>query len=280
MQSVNQFVRQLDQPRGGYLKEHREYQISDSDLDKKIISVNDETLKPQIIDKVVSYLSKYLFFDDQSAQEILQPVFLGAKKYYQDTKETDVLDFIEKLKLESREINLDLIDDFVIAACLGNYYQKPCDYTVYMLNNLPKLSDNDYEHILAMVERCLNFLRIVKKHSDFLLAGYAVASDPKYHLFDNGDFQTEKAIIDFKFYSKDPWNCYNSAKLAVDYLLGRYGIDASGEEWQDVDTLVMFDVRHNKVKYVNVKEYKNEIQEIMQSIQKQIRVQLMTNAVM
>ena len=79
MQSVSQFVRQLDQPRGGYLKEHHEYQISDSDLDEEIISVNDETLKPQIIDKIVSYLSKYLFFDDQPAQEILQPVFLGAK---------------------------------------------------------------------------------------------------------------------------------------------------------------------------------------------------------
>ena len=42
----------------------------------------------------------------------------------------------------------------------------------------------------------------------------------------------------------------------------------------------MFDVRHNKVKYVNVEEYKNEIQEIMQSIQKRIQVQLMTNTVM
>lgn len=280
MQSVSQFVRHLDQPRGGYLKKHHEYQISDSALDEEIISVNDETLKPQIIDKIVSYLSKYLFFDDHPAQEILQPVFLGAKKYYQDTKETDVLDAIEKIKLESREINLDLIDDFVIAACLGNYYQKPCDYTVYMLNNLPQLSDNDYKHILVMVERCLNFLRIVKKHSDFLLAGYAIASDPKYRLFDSGDLRTDNAIIDFKFYSKDPWNRYNSAKLAVDYLLGRYGIDTSGEEWQDVDTLVIFDVRHNKVKYVNVEEYKNEIQQIMQSIQKQIQVQLMTNTVM
>ena len=141
----------------------------------------------------------------------------------------------------------------------------------FTLSNLPQLSDNDYKHILVMVERCLNFLRITKKHSDFLLAGYAVASGPKYRLFDSGDLRTDNAIIDFKFYSKDPWNRYNSAKLVVDYLLGRYGIDVSGEQWQDVDTLVMFDVRHNRVKYVNVEEYKNEIQQIMQSIQKQIQ---------
>lgn len=273
MQSVSRFSRQLDQPKGGYLKEHNEYQILNPDKDT--ITIDEETLKPIIIGKTVNYLARYLFFKNQPAQTILQSVFLGAKRYYQETKETDVLDFIEKIKLGSREISLDMIDDFVIAACLSNYYQMPCEYTEYRMKYIPRPCESDYNHILRMVERTLNFLKIVKDHSNFLLANYAVASDMKFRLWDNGDFRTDKAIVDLKFYSKNAWNRYNSAKLAIDYILGRYGIDVSqGEQWKNVDTLAIFDVRHNMIEYINVDNYMNEIHEILQTVQKQVNIQL------
>lgn len=268
MQTLNCFAKRFSQTYENYLNEHEEYQFSD----KKYISRKGEKLNPGIISTVVDYLTKYLFFPEQSIEKIFKPAVMGAKLLYQDELDSTGMDLIEELQVVPRKIDTKIVDDLTRATYLKIYYQTESREVLELYNNFQTLNLVDCSHILKITDRYLNFLDILKDHSTTILPAYEVKSDRDKTIYGNGDFLTDKAIINFKVYSKIAWkHNNNSTILAAYYLLGRYGINSNDDiNWENIKFLVLFDARLNRVEYINIEDYAKEIEILHHAIQKEL----------
>lgn len=264
MTTVVSFARALKQPRGGYLKKCMSYQFEDNEF----INGKEEKLQATTIGTTVDYLARFLFFSNKNVKQLLEPVVCGAfiiDKKIQDNIGYDILEKLEKIE---RKLNSNVIDLMIKASFITDVYRSGRPDGYIKLKEYQHADDEDYKHIERLTKRCLNFLEIINNKSQKMEADFAVASDKDKKLWGDGDIITDNTIADFKVYSRNPWNKDNSLQLATYYLLGKNGIELSntGINFSDIKYLTLFDVRNNRINYVNVDDFKNELSEIQKVI--------------
>ena len=184
-------------------------------------------------------------------------------------------DILKKLQKVERKLDTDVIDLMIQASFITDVYRSGRPNGYVKAKEYQHADGRDYEHIKRLTRRCLNFLEVLKKKSKKIEADFAVASDKDKKLWGDGDIITNNTIADFKVYSRNPWNKDNSLQLATYYLLGRNGVELSktGIDFTDIKYLALFDVRNNRINYVNVDDFENELFEI----QKEINMQIIKN---
>ena len=271
MTTVVSFARALKQPRGGYLKKCMSYQFEDNDF----INGKEEELQSTTIGTVVDYLARFLFFSHKSVEQLLEPAVCGAFIINKRVHDNIGYDILEKLQKVERKLDADVIDLMIKASFITDVYRSGRPNGYVKAKEYQHADEEDYKHIKRLTRRCLNFLEVLKKKSKKIEADFAVASDKDKKLWGDGDIITNNTIADFKVYSRNPWNKDNSLQLATYYLLGRNGVELSktGIDFTDIKYLALFDVRNNRINYVNVDDFENELSEI----QKEINMQIIKN---
>lgn len=267
MTTVVSFARALKQPRGGYLKKCMSYQFEDNEF----IDGKEEKLQATTVGTTVDYLARFLFFSNKSIKQLLEPVVLGALIIEKNAKDNIGIDVLKKLNNAERKLTPNVIDLMIKASFVTDVYRSGRLDGYINAKEYQHADDEDYKHIERLTKRCLNFLEILKEKSKEMEADFAVASDKDKKLWGDGDIITDNTIADFKVYSRNPWNKDNSLQLATYYLLGKNGIELSntGINFSGIKYLTLFDVRNNRINYVNVDDFKNELSEIQKEIDMQ-----------
>ena len=263
MVTITRFVKEIKQPRGGYFNKPLKYQFSEN----KFIESKNEVLSPNTIGTMVDYLTRFIFFENSDVNKILQPVVKGAElinRYHDDLIGYQVIDELIHTK---RELNNNVVNNMLKASFISDVYRSGRFEGYKNVKEYQEIVLSDYQHISEMFERCLNFMDILKAQSEIIESDFLVSSDKENSLWGDGDIINNNVIVDFKVYSRNPWNKNNSLQLALYYLLGKNGISNSKINFNKVNYLVLFDVRHNIINYIDINDFSNELDEIQAKIE-------------
>lgn len=240
MASVTQRIKQIKQPRGGYIKpkEFEELIIEDGvNLNPK------ENIHPTLVGLAVDYLTRYA--SGTPVREAFKISFMGAYNVNQQPVAMELFNTIKGLD-----------DESIISACkLVGYdccYRVGPEVYVPIENIMP---DKDtIENIRNMVIRTLKFIDncgpIVKDGFTFEGAyTYTVTSG-------DGDFLTESTLWDLKVSSKPPTSAH-TLQLLMYYIMGMCSIHK--KDFNKIDSIGIFNPRLNRVYSLDISKIPFEV---------------------
>lgn len=238
MSSVTNRIKEIKQPRGGYVnpREFREIILNDEK------NLNDEeNIHASIIGMAVDYLSRIIMGDTK--EEAFKISLMGAQIIQQSNKAQKLLDKIKGVD-----------DNSIIAACklvgydvcvrAGKNFLKPIE------NINP--DKNTIENIRIMVNRTETFIKKygpIKEKGMTFIGGYTQTITSG-----DADFMTEDTLWEFKV-SNDRPKSIHTLQLLVYYLLG---IHSNKEKYSKIKNLAIYNPRLNKVFIINIDEISDE----------------------
>ena len=250
MSSVTGRIKEIKQPRGGYLKPSL-FDVNKIDDKKSLNEV--ENIHASIIGMAVDYLTRFIMGADK--KEAFKISCLGAKNANDEKKADSLL---------SKIIGLD--EESIISAC------KLVTYDVWFRNPLMAFTakgadeinpDLDtIENIKIMVERSVDFWNdygpIVKDGFTFESDGYTDTVDAG-----DGDYITNDTIWDFKVSKSKPTNKH-TLQLLMYWIMGQH----SGQTvFKDISNIGIFNPRLNTVYTININKISKEtIKEIEDNV--------------
>ena len=248
MLSVTQRIATVSQPRGGYISNELFLQTQYEDYEELLpISTDDKNLLA-LQGTAVDYLTRYMLFADK--QNAFHISILGAKKIddaYEDNTASihinKLLDKITGLDDESIRVACQVVG-YDVAYRMSIRFYKDVDMIV--------IPDEMVRNIRVMVNRCLEFLKIVGPVvSDELTfeGGYT-----KLVSSGDGDFLTTDTLIDIKV-SKKPFSNKWSLQLLMYYLLGLHSVHP---EYQSISQLCVFNPYENKSYIIQLTDVSEE----------------------
>lgn len=239
MVSVTTRIKQVKQPRGGYInpKEFNIVELSDGvDLH------SEENIHATLIGMVVDYLTRFTL--GTSLQNAFKISLQGAFNIKEFEYASELLSGIKGLDDNSIRNACKMVGyDIVYRAGVAAYTP--------VQNIEPDL--NTISNVRTMVERSVVFNEkygpIVKDGFTFE-GGYNQTIDSG-----DGDFLTETTLWDFKVSKAGPTNKH-TLQLLVYYLIGLHSIHP---EFKNIKELGVFNPRLNKVYLLNINDISSEI---------------------
>lgn len=238
MSSVTNRIKEIKQPRGGYVnpRKFREVILNDEK------NLNDEeNVHASIIGMAVDYLSRIIMGDTK--EEAFKISLIGAQIIQQSNKAQKLLD-----KIKGTD------DNSIIAACklvgydvcvrAGKNFFKPIE------NINP--DKNTIENIRIMVNRTEAFIKEygpIKEKGMTFIGGYTQTITSG-----DADFMTEDTLWEFKV-SNDRPKSIHTLQLLVYYLLG---IHSDKEKYSKIKNLAIYNPRLNKVFIINIDKISEE----------------------
>lgn len=232
MSSVTNRIKEIKQPRGGYVNPRKF---------REVILNDEENVHASIIGMAVDYLSRIIMGDTK--EEAFKISLIGAQIIQQSNKAQKLLDKI-------REVD----DNSIIAACklvgydvcvrAGKNFFKPIE------NINP--DKNTIENIRIMVNRTEAFIKEygpIKEKGMTFIGGYTQTITSG-----DADFMTEDTLWEFKV-SNDRPKSIHTLQLLVYYLLG---IHSDKEKYSKLKNLAIYNPRLNKVFIINIDEISDE----------------------
>ena len=240
MASVTQRIKQVKQPRGGYIKP--------KEFDKVLINDNielneKENIHSSLIGLVVDYMTRYI--NGTSLEDSFRISLRGANIIGE-------LDFAESLIN-----NINGLDDKSIAnACklvgydvcfrAGAAWYKP----VQDIN--PDI--DTIENIRCMIERSLEY---IKNYGPIVEDGFTFEGGyTELITSGDGDFLTEDTLWDFKVSIKAPTSAH-TLQLLIYYLMGMHSIRKS--KFENIKKLGIFNPRLNIVYTLEINKIPDDI---------------------
>lgn len=236
MSSVTSRVKEVKQPRGGYLnpKSFNVVQLNDG----KELNAN-ENVHPTVIGMVVDYMTRFMI--DKDAKAAFSISLSGA---YRAQLLTNGNQMEEAAKIFENIKDLD--DNSIINAC------KMASFDVWARNPMagpmsPTHKDinadkDTIENIRIMVNRGLNFIKeygpIISDGFNFAPNGYTKTVDTG-----DGDYLTEDTMWDFKVSNKDITNKH-TLQVLIYYVMGKH---SGNEIYNNINKIGFFNPRLNKV---------------------------------
>jgi hypothetical protein len=227
MASVTQRIKQIKQPRGGYInpKEFSVTQLSDG-----IELHPDENIHSSLIGIAVDYMTRYAL--GTPPHEAFKISFLGASVIKE-------LNNAEKLL---RGIS-GLDDESIINACKLSGYDVCFRAGVMGYRPVQDINPdtNTITNIRNMVNRSLHFMKLygpITKDGFTFEGGYT-----NLVTTGDGDFLTKTTLWDFKVSNKGPTNAH-TLQLLMYYLMGTHSVH---KEFQSIENLGVFNPRLNNV---------------------------------
>lgn len=246
MSSVTRRIKEIKQPRGGYLtpKQFNVYEYNDG-----IVLNENENIHTSIVGLCVDYLTRFMLgntVEDAfriSLKGALQLDMINGKKQ-NIYKAKSLADSIKGLDDESIASACQLCGyDVVFRAGVAGY--KPVE-TI--------LPDEDtISNIRIMVNRSLNF---IKDYGPIILDGFTFEGGYTETVdAGDGDFLTNDTLWDFKV-SKSEIKNQHTLQILMYYLMGIHSIH---EVFQDIKKLGIYNPRLNKVYTLEISTIPEEI---------------------
>lgn len=242
MASVTQRIKQIKQPRGGYIKP-KDFNITN--LDDEIELNPKENIHSSLVGLAVDYMTRYS--SGASLQEAFRISIKGASNIGEDKFAQKLLKGIEGLDDDSIFNACRLVGyDVCFRAGVSGY--RP----VETINPDKATIDN----IRYMVKRSLKFIDIygpIIKDGFTFEGGYTELVSTG-----DGDFLTESTLWDFKVSVKAPTNAH-TLQLFMYYLMGIHSVYKN--DFEKIENLGIFNPRLNRVYLFEISKISSEIME-------------------
>lgn len=231
MVSVTQRIKQITQPRGGYLKlsEFEKQDFYDNEI------LKEENIHSNLVGMAVDYLTRLML--GTPVEEAFKNSLLGAKIIREEKKANSLLKKIKGLDKSSIYYACKLVG-YDVCLRVGPVGYKKVDEIE---------ADNDtINNIRIMVERSISFFNkygpVVKDGVTFE-GGYTNLVDSG-----DGDFLTADTLWDFKVSKNDPTSAH-TLQLLVYYIMGMHSID---NKFKNIIKLGIFNPRKNCIYIKNI----------------------------
>lgn len=207
MFSVTQRIKQITQPKNGYLpvKSFKKYYLDDG-----MILHNEENISPSLVGTAVDYLVRFMI--GESSTSAFHISLLGAKKIGMEIKANKLLSKIRGIDSVSITAACKLVG-FDVCFRAGMHLYKSIEFINPNVETI--------ENIRIMVERSLHFFQIygmpLKTEITFE-GGYS-----EIVAYGDGDFITEDTLWDFKVSKKHITNLH-TLQLLMYYIMGTHSI--------------------------------------------------------
>ena len=239
MTSVTGRIKQIKQPRGGYIKP-KDFTITALDDGVELNPV--ENIHSSLVGTVVDYMTRYL--NGASIMDAFMVSIRGAI----------IIDDVDKAK-ELFEGIVGLDDQSIINACKLVGYDVCFRTGVAFYKPVDEINpDKDtISNIHCMVQRSLKFIDeygpIIKDGFNFE-GGYTDLVTTG-----DGDFLTKDTLWDFKVSNKAPTNKH-TLQLLMYYLMGTHSIHE--EDFLDIKNIGVFNPRLNTVYLLKISDIPKE----------------------
>lgn len=243
MYSVTGRIRNIKQPRGGYISRK---QFSINILDDGIDLNENENISSNLVGLAVDYMTRFLM--GALKEEAFKISLLGAKIAKDDFNAYKLLDKIKGLDYESVDSACKLAGyDVCFRAGMMEYK------SVEEINPDIETADN----IVTMIRRSLHFWKeygpIVKDGFSFE-GGYTPVISTG-----DGDYLTKNTLWDFKV-SKNEINSKHTLQLLVYYIMGKHSIH---KEFDSIKSLGIYNPRLNKIYLLNICDIPKDVIDIV-----------------
>lgn len=248
MSSVTARIKEVKQPRGGYIKPSQFEEIINDD--GKILK--EENIHASIIGIAIDYLTRAIM-GEASLQDAFKISIAGYQRRLMILGE-EVLEIDKKKKIDIvsllKEIK-GLDDKSIIAVC------KACTYDSWYRNPMGAMmvkgaeeimpDKNTIENIKIMVNRSILFW---KKYGPVAVNGFTFEKDGYTQTVDSGDgdYLTEDTLWEFKVIKSKPTNKH-TLQLLMYWIMGQH---SGKEEFKGIKNLGIFNPRLNIVYLLNI----------------------------
>ncbi len=238
MATVTQRIKQVKQPRGGYVKPRAFEQIQLED----ILELNsEENIHPSLMGLVVDYMTRVFqgaVLDDAFEISLRGATLIG--KY----------DYADKLLDKINGLN----DDSIEAACkmVGFDVVYRAGIHGYVDVETIKPNEKTMDNIRIMIKRSMDFFERfgpVTKDGFTFEGGYTDVVDKG-----DGDFLTKDTLWDFKVSKSKPTSAH-TLQLLMYYLMGKKSIHV---EFKTISKLGIFNPRLNVAYLIEIKDIDEE----------------------
>lgn len=238
MSSVTDRIKQVRQPRGGYIKPS---QFSDKILNDGCVLHNTENVHPTVTGMAVDYLTR--FMTGSAVQEAFSISLLGVKQAALMKGPGVIEEAGELLKGITGTDNLSITNACKMAT-FDVWYRNP----MAAMMSMPKTADDTnpdagtIENIRVMVQRGITFFKeygpVTKNGFTFGEKGYTATVDTG-----DGDFLTKDTLWDFKVSKNKPDNKH-TLQLLMYWIMGQH---SEKPEFKGITKLGIFNPRLNTV---------------------------------
>lgn len=239
MVSVTRRIKNIEQPRGGYIKA-KDFNVTDLVDTNELNST--ENISPILIGLTVDYLTRFL--NGTSIEKAFEISIQGAINISQFEQASELLMNIKGVDDDSIENACKLVGFDTV------YRAGPSTYIP--VENITPDKDT-IENIRIMVNRGLNFFKIygpVIKGGFNFEGGYTSLINSG-----DGDFLTEDTLWDFKVI-KTRLTKQHTLQILIYVLMGKESIHS---EFQNVKNIGIFNPRLNKVYLLDLESISSEV---------------------
>ena len=239
MVSVTQRIKQIKEPRGGYLPVKA---FTVTTLDDGQALNPEESIAASLVGTAVDYLSR--FMDGTAVEEAFEISLLGARAIRMESKAIGLLDDVKGLD-DLSIINACQLAGFDSAFRAGPLFYRPVEGIVP--------DQATIANIRTMVERSLSFFKAFGPVTadGFTMEGAYTATITT----GDGDFLTKDTLWDFKVTTSKP-NKDHTLQLLIYYLMGRRSIHPG---FQTIEKLGIFHPRQNTIYQLPISEIPDEV---------------------
>ena len=254
MSTVTQRIKQIKQPRGGYLKPSTMNVVQLED--NKVLSEN-ENVSPAIVGMVVDYLTRFMLGTDLM-QAFNISIMGSVAKEAITKKKTKAETALYLSQIEG------LDDNSIINAC------KLTTFDVWYRNPMAAINAKDAKetnpdkdtinNIKILVERSLSFFN---NYGPIKATGFTFEPNgyTKTVNAGDGDFLTEDTLWDFKV-SKVPPKTEHTLQLLMYYIMGKH---SGNPIFNDITQIGVFNPKLNKIYRYKVSDLDPEILKIIEN---------------
>lgn len=238
--SVTQRIKQVKQPRGGYIKPK---DLTAQVLGEGIDALNpDEATHAGLVGTAVDYLTHFML--DTSVEEAFHVSMMGAKIIKEEKKAHLLMSGIKGLDDDS-VINAVKLCGFDVCYRAGNMGYKPVDEIIPDAASI--------ENIVTMVNRSLRFF---EAYGPKVLDGFTFEGGyTDVVSTGDGDFTTKDTLWDFKV-SKAPIKKEHTLQLLMYWRMGLHSIHP---EFKDIKYLGVYNPRMNTASRIAVADIPEEV---------------------
>lgn len=239
MVSVTQRIKQIKQPRGGYLPV-KTFTVTTLDDDQGLNP--EESIAASLVGTAVDYLSR--FMDGTAVEEAFEISLLSARAMRLEAKAFGLLDDVKGID------DLSITKACQLAGFDSAFRAGPLAYRPVegIVPNQATIAN-----IRIMVERSLSFFKAFDPVTadGFTMEGAYTATITT----GDGDFLTKDTLWDFKVTASKP-NKDHTLQLLIYYLMGRRSIHP---EFQTIENLGIFNPHQNTIYQLPISEISDEV---------------------